>query len=248
MPIASVVSSRPKKKKKRKAFLQNKNYITNKQLRMGTDLYQLGNHKISFKNRQFSEIANEIKITLDRTIFPNADFLKLAALRWANSEPKNESDIQKIKTKTDWTFREEDDYYNFRKDKYIEFEGPFDLELTFNENKITFWNPPYRYSDWFEMNENHRDEWRKYMCHIIKLFGGDRVVYLADNTHPLNDFIYCEGTFEEMEESLFKKFGKPKQTFKEVAENLVNSYYIDDFKTIDWSKSEPLDDYLSELL
>lgn len=214
---------------------------------MGTDLYQLGNHKIKFKNRQFSELTKEIKITLDKTLFPNADFLRLAALRWANSNPKNVRDIREIKTKREWTFRDEDEYFNFREDKNIDFYGPFDLHLTFEEHKITFWNPPYRYWDWFEMEDNvHRDEWRKYMYHVIKLFGGDRVIYLADNGHPLDEFIYHEGTFEEIEKALFKKFGKPKKTFEEVAADFDNSYFIDDFKTINWNKNEPLDEYLPE--
>jgi len=214
---------------------------------MGTDLYQLGNHKIRFKERHFSELTTEIKTTLDNTIFPNAEFLRLAALRWANSEPRNIRDIREIKTKQHWTFREENDYYNFKEDKEIEFYGPFHLHLTFDENKITFWNPPYRYWQWFEMDDDvHRDEWRKYMQHVVKLFGGDKVVYLADNAHPLEEFIDYEGTFKEMESALQEKYGKSKTTFKEVADDFDNSYFIDDFKSIDWSKSELLDEYLPE--
>lgn len=65
------------------------------------------------------------------------------------------------------------------------------------------------------MDENiHRDEWRKYMQYVVKLFGGDRIVYLAHNAHPLNEFIEHEGTFEELETALQMKFGKPKTTFK----------------------------------
>ena len=214
---------------------------------MGTDLYQLGNHKIRFKERHFSELTTEIKTKLDNTVFQNAEFLKLAALHWANSEPRRVRDIRKIKTKRHWTFMEEDEYYNFKEDKRIEFYGPFDLDLTFDENKITFWNPPYRYWQWFEMDDDaHRDEWRKYMKHIVNLFGGDRVLYAADNGHHLEEYTYYEGTFEEMENTLLEKYGQSKKTFQKVADDYDNSYFIDDFKSIDWSKSEPLEGYLPE--
>lgn len=211
---------------------------------MGTDLYQLGNHKIRFKERDFSELTTEIKTVLDRTVFPNAEFLKRFALRWHSDNPRM---IREIKTKRHWTFREENEYYSFAEDKEIEFDGPFGLNLTFDENKITFWDPTFRYWQWFEMDDGvHRDEWRKYMQHVVKLFGGDRVLYAADNGHHLEEYTYYEGTFEEMENALRKKYGNPKPTFQEVADDFDNSYFIDDFKNIDWSKSEPLDEYLPE--
>ena len=211
---------------------------------MGTDLYQIGNHKISFKNRRFKDLVIEIKTTLDNTVFPNAEFLKLFALKWHCDNPRK---IREIKTKQDWTYLEESEYYNFEKDKEIELYGPFGLELSFYENRITFWNPPYRYWQWFEMKDNvFRDEWRKYMLHIVKLFGGNRVLYVADNGHHLDEFICYEGSFEEMEAKLLKKHGKPKTRFQEIASDIESSYLIDYFKNIDWSKSTPLKELLPE--
>lgn len=55
---------------------------------MGTDLYKLGNHKIKFKGKNFSELTTEIKKKLDNIVFPNAEFLKLSALRWHNDDPR----------------------------------------------------------------------------------------------------------------------------------------------------------------
>lgn len=214
---------------------------------MGTDLFQIGNHKIRFKERPFNELTNEIKIILDSTVFPNADFLKLASLRWANSSPRNAREIREIKAKRHWTFKEESEYFNFAEDKQIHFYGPCGLHLTFNEHTITFWNPPYRYGNWFEMEDHvHRDEWRKYMYQVVKLFGGDRVLYAADNAHFLERYTEYEGTFEAMEHELRELYGNPKTTFKEVADNFDNSYFIDDFSSIDWNKSEPLEAYLPE--
>lgn len=214
---------------------------------MGTDLYQIGNHRIFFNNKHIEETADQIKITLDKTKFPNPEFLKLAALRWANSIPKDTREIYEIKTKKDWNFDiiiEEDDAT--RESDYIEFYGPFSLNLTFYKNKITFWNPPYRYRSWYEMDDTTRDEWRKFMYHVVKLFGGDKVIYLADNGHKLEEFTYYESSFEEIEKELLNKLGEPKYTFQEVADDIDNSYYIDDFKTLNWSESVSLDEYLPE--
>ena len=214
---------------------------------MGTDLWTIGNHKIKFKNKQFGELTKEIKIILDKAQFSNADFLRLAALSWANSEPKNVRQIREIKTKQEWTFEEESDYFNFQERKCIQFLGPFNLWLTFEEHRIIIWNPPYRYRHWFKMEDDiHRDEWRKYMFQIVTLFGGDRVIYLADNAHPLEGFFNDEVTFKKTEKALLKRFGNPKQTFKEVAADFENSYFIDYFKTINWETSESLDEYLPE--
>ncbi|HAH58547.1 MAG TPA: hypothetical protein DCL86_10390 [Bacteroidales bacterium] len=211
---------------------------------MSTGLYPIGNHKIRFKEREFRELATEIMTVLNNNVFPNAEFLRLFALRWTSNGPR---DIREIKSKHQWTFEEENEYYSFAETQEINLYGPFLLELTFDENKITFWNPPYRYWQWFEMRENvHRDEWRKYMHNIVRLFGGDRVIYLADNSHHLEEFLYYEGTFEEIEMALHTKYGKPKPTFKEVTDNFDHSWFVDDFKTIDWAKSHSLDKYLPE--
>ena len=135
---------------------------------MGTDLCQIGNHKIKFKNRTFIEISTEIKQKLDNLILSNPEFLRDFALNWANSEPRNVQQIRNIKTKQNWIYREENEYYNFEEDKEIEFDGPFDLNLTFDEHKILFYNPPFRYWQWFEIkDEVYRNEWRKYMFEIF---------------------------------------------------------------------------------
>lgn len=213
---------------------------------MGTDLNQIGNHKIKFKERTFIDLSNEIKQKLDSLIFPNEKYLRNFALNFANSEPRNVRKIREIKEGKNWTYLEENEFYNFAEDKEIEFFGPFDLNLVFDENKIWFYNPSIRYRDWFEPfnteNELFCNEWRKYMYKIINLFGGNRVIYLADNTHPLAEFLYLDGTFSEIELALKNKFGEPKQTFKEVADDIKNSYFIDYFKDIEWSKCVVIDD------
>lgn len=211
---------------------------------MGTSLYQIGNHKIPFKGREFKELAEEIKKILDNSELPNPEFLRLFALYWDSDNPRK---IHEIKTKQFWTYREEADNYNFNNYNQIDFYGPFNLHLTFGEGTISIWNPPYGYRDWIEMDDKiHRDEWRKYMQHIIVLFGGDRVLYAADNGHFLDIYTECYDTFENMENNLIKNYGSPKKTFEEVANDYNNSYIIDDFQSIDWSQNEPLEGYLPE--
>jgi hypothetical protein len=205
---------------------------------MGTSLHILGNHSIEFGNRSFRDIAIEIKRKLDLFQFPNANFLRLAALHWADSNPKDVRTIREIKSKRAWTFYEEDEYFSFEKDRKIDFYGPFSLELTFEEHFIRILNPPYRYWHWFESADSEIvNEWRKYLYHVVRLFGGNRVVYLADNSHPLDKYGEHEDTFEKLEIALFEEFGSPKRSFKEVEENFYDSYYIDNFESIDWNKN-----------
>lgn len=194
---------------------------------MGISLYTFGNHKITFQNKNFIDLATEIAEKLNDLQFTNAEFLKSFALNWHKNDTKS---IKKILAKKSWTYRKEDEYYNFAENKTIEFEGPFDLELTFSEHNILLWNPPCRYWVWFETDDtDFRNEWRKYMKQIVNAFGGNRVFYAGDNTHHLDSYIYYEGTFEAMELELLAQFGKPKFTFKEVAESVEDSYFIDDF-------------------
>jgi hypothetical protein len=203
---------------------------------MGTDLYQIGNHKIRFKERGFKELTSELKFKLDNTMLLNENFLHHFALEWNSDSPAT---TEEIENKKEWTFSQEDEFYSFDTSRYIELNGPHDLKISIEEFKLTFWNPPYRYRQWFELKNKdgtdaikHRNYWRQYMLQIINLFGGDRVIYLADNGHPLDKYISYECPFEEIEEKLFAEFGKPSTTFKEVTEDYQRRYFIDRFNDL----------------
>ena len=122
------------------------------------------------------------------------------------------------------------------------------MNISFSEHKIIFSNPPYKYWQWFAMNDKYallRDEWRKYLYYITTLFGGDRVIYLADNSHPLEEFLDYEGSFETLEKAIQQKLGIPQTSFKAIDnDDDDTSYFIDDFKSINYTKSYPLDDFL----
>lgn len=216
---------------------------------MGTGLYPTANHNIQFKNRTPEEVATEIKEKLNSCTLPNPEFLRLFALHWYgyNWERKNVREIRKINNTHHWNFYS-DNVSFFSEYKEIEFYGPFELNISFSEHKIIFSNPPYKYWQWFAMNDKYallRDEWRKYLYSITTLFGGDRVIYLADNSHPLEEFLDYEGSFETLEKAIQQKLGIPQTSFKAIDnDDDDTSYFIDDFKSINYTKSYPLDDFL----
>lgn len=201
---------------------------------MGTDLYQIGNHKLRLREMSFKELISELKVKLDNTKLVNESFLHQFALDW-NSDRL--ATIELIKARKDWRFLQEDEYYSFANEMYLEIDGPHDLRISIDEFKLTFWNPPYRYRQWIELKNqdgtdavSHRDYWRQYMFQIISLFGGDRVIYLADNGHPLDKYIHCDCPFSEIEAKLLNEFGKPADSFEAVAEDYQRRYFIDRFQ------------------
>lgn len=215
---------------------------------MGTDLIPIGNHKIKFKHRRFVNIATEIAESLNKIKFVNAEFLRLYALNDAN-HPRNERRIRKIKNQKEWTYCLDDDYL-FKKYRTIDIKGPFGLSLYFYKDYIRFFNPPLRYWQWIKCDEEDhnrfKNEWRKYLHQIVHALGGDRVIYLADNGHPLCYFLDMEVSFEEIEDALKEKFGEPKTSFNELAEHQDDSYMIDYLKNINWDCNIPLNEYYPE--
>ncbi|MCZ2130383.1 MAG: hypothetical protein LC109_08960 [Bacteroidia bacterium] len=214
---------------------------------MGTDLVPIGNHKVKFKERNFKEIATEITDTLNKITFVNAEYLRVYALYCKSNYVRT---VREIKTKKEWTYREESEYYNLQEDGSIDFYGPFDLTIWFTEHYINFLQPGDRYRHWVEIDDfeyhAYRNEWRKYMYQIVHAFGGDRVIYLADNGHTLEEFWSMEVPFEEIEIALKQKLGTPITTFLEMVKRPYESYMIDHFKDINWDFNVPLNEYYPE--
>jgi hypothetical protein len=193
---------------------------------MGTSLCPMGNHKVEFKNKSFENLSSELKEKLNGLKFVNASFLKEIAI----SEKSNYPDlIARINEVKDWRFYPEDANYNFKEDKYLNFYGPFDLNIWIDKHKIHFYNPSCRYMEWLELDPKTRNEWRRYFYQIVSLFEGDRVIYFADNSHPLETFSYLESPLKDVELKLIDAFGEPKKTFEEVAKKYQNSFFSDRF-------------------
>lgn len=199
---------------------------------MGTSLAPIGNHTIVFGNRTFKEIANEIKEKLNGIRFVNESYLLDFALHWNSDSEKR---MATIKETTHWNYYDEDDSFNFEEDRKIEFCGPFDLEIWVEEFRVLYFNPPFRYHYWMKYSDEedepgvyHRNEWRKYFFQIQQALGGDRVIYLADNSHPLAVFFDSEGPFNEIETNLSAQFGPPSPTMEEAYD--TDGYFIDYLK------------------
>jgi hypothetical protein len=225
---------------------------------MGVDLHQYGNHTINFKNRDFEEIAQEIKNKLDHLKLVNEEYLKALVIIWEQSYLEDPNDkqvlrdkiqkrIKKIKERKNWEwnyFIRDDDGY-----KTIEFIGFLDFELDFSTDKIYFWEPPYRFFGWFRMDKIIRDEWRKYMYQIVHLFGGSRAIYLPDNTMEAEKYLdihdSIDSPFEEIENDLINEFGKNNFTIDEYDDEEGVAYFIDDFEGLVLENTMSVDEFVN---
>jgi hypothetical protein len=182
---------------------------------MGTDIMPIANHSISFKNKNSLELANEIGQIL------NKEKLQIDNL-YNNSIGRS----QDVSNQLEWICYKQDE--SDPDCKVFEFCWNSEEHFDIDEHKITFFSLTYRYWEWFETLEKIQIEKVKaYMFFVVKLLGGDRLLYLADNSHPLEKYLDFEGTFEQIEQELFKKYGPPKNSYKEVVANFRSSYFID---------------------
>jgi len=223
---------------------------------MGTDLCQYGNHKINFNNRSYEEIAKEIKIKLDNYQFTNEECLKYLAVYqeeeyinspWSRDKEPHLEKIYRYKNQKKWEWEhyliEEEDENNAME---IEFQGFLDFELYFTHNSIYFFDPPYMFRNWFYIDERLRNEWRRYMYQITKLFGGNRVIYLPDQgaDHFLDKFDQLPFlTFEEIENELIKEYGKNEKTLGNFTKEDDIWYYIDNFDDLEMTNKLTFDEF-----
>jgi hypothetical protein len=227
---------------------------------MGVDLCQYGNHKIKYSGRNIKEIAEEIISKLNSLELINIDYIKILMNLWDSSDIQpphilkeniKRGIYKEIKDeKWEWKYeiRNDDDY------QYIQVIGFRNFELEFTRDKIYFWEPPYRYMGWFYMDSITRNEWRKYMLQIIKLFGGDRAIYLPDNMLEsekyLDEHDGIDSSFEEIEKELIKEYGKNNFTYETIEEEDDLYYYIDHFNDLELENKisiKEFKDYLWEM-
>jgi hypothetical protein len=198
---------------------------------MGTSLSTIANHQISFEGKSLAEIVDIIQPKLNALELDNWDYLLEFASKWYGHE--------RIYTFNQWfPVKEEPQYYDYDTASYkqIDFDGPFKLSISFSEAYIQFWNPPYRYRQWFGLQNadgtdaaKARNEWRKYMKAVVQSFGGNRAIYLADNSHPLAKYVYSDEPFTVIEEAIRREFGDPAKSFRDVSESDQIMYFIDCF-------------------
>jgi len=224
---------------------------------MGTDLCQYGNHNINFNNRSYREVAIEIKEKLDNFKFINEEYLKYLVITREEYFMFNrnsafpmshyQENIERFKNTKKWEW----DYRITEEKAFMEIElrGFLDFNLYFYPSSIYFSSsPPYRYSYWFNCDNVIRDEWRKYMFQIIKLFGGNRVIYLPDQgyDHYLDYFDQIPFlTFEEIESKIEKEDGLFKGKIEDFYnDDSIGSFCIDYFHDLELVNKLSIDEFI----
>jgi hypothetical protein len=203
---------------------------------MGTDLIPILNHQLPFEGKTLVEIIALIQPRLDAIVLDNRGFFLKHMYAWEEASPQQRLVLAKP---SPWQPILEDPlYYDFNTAAIptIDFKGPYGLRLSFDPFAIFSFSPPYRYRQWFGLQNADgseataaRNEWRRYLRQVAYAFGGDRVLYLADNTHPLEKYWYEEKPVAEIERQMRQELGEPKKTFREVLENEKHNYYVDYF-------------------
>ena len=225
---------------------------------MGADLYVYGNHTLNFQTINYEDRSKIILNKLDNFTIINEEYIKALMIYWEKSilhypdvlKEKIIEDINKIRnTKTyNWSVG----FANEEKYKVNILYGFLDFELEFSNDKIYFKEqPPYRYCGWFSMDKIIRDEWRKYLYQMVKLFGGDRVIYLPDNmsyAEKYQDYFDLKDSpFEEIEDDLKKEYGINNYTLDTMNEDDGNEYYIDKFEDLNLENNISISDFVDYL-
>jgi hypothetical protein len=198
---------------------------------MGTALRPIANHQIAFGNRLVSDVAREVEQMLNQLRLPDPAFLYACASDWYANRP----DMQVAISRQHWQWLE-DSSFDYSRDQLLEFEGPFALTITVSEHQLEFWNPPFRYRQWFclQMQDGsdpavYQRKWREYYQKVVYALGGNRLLYAADNTHPLEKYTALDGDFSAMEKALYEDMGPPKGSFAEICADDSNGYFLDFF-------------------
>jgi len=208
---------------------------------VGVNLIPLLNHQIPFKGKTLVEVIAIIQPKLDAMELDNRGFLLEYTSDWANVSPQQRVALAKAKATRWQPLIEDPRYYDFdtSDSKTIDFDGPYDLRLSFDPHTILSLSPPYRYRQWFGLQNADgteaiavRNEWRRYLRQVARTFGGDRALYLADNAHPLTTYWYEDKSVEEIEQQMRQELGEPKKTFREVYEGKNTDYFVDYFSDI----------------
>jgi hypothetical protein len=212
-----------------------------------------GNHKIKFMNRNLDEIAIEIKNKLNKMKFANEEYLRFLIISDIDSvfdydyHFVTDERIREYKEKTNWDW----DFY-FCEDSIV-FDGIFDLSIQFLKSYIHFKHPRrYFFDEGFLTNKLIINEWRKYMYQIIKLTGGDRVIYLTGNTDIedekyYNEFIMEKKYFDEIEKSMIHEYGENNTIFENIVYEDTMKYYIDHFIGLNMNNEYSIKEYINIL-
>jgi hypothetical protein len=181
-------------------------------------------------NVSFDKLDNKIKLD-------SKDFLDSQKHINQQTEIKNimVDTINEIK-ENEWNYYIDGDgitvnnwYLNF----YIEFST-----ISFVHHRIT-------YKDWLHTHRIIRDEWRKYFYQIIKLFGGNKAIYIPEYIYYADGFGLNDGpiAFNEIENILIKIFGRNNKRLQDISKDEYYGYIVDDFSDINLDKNMDINDF-----
>jgi hypothetical protein len=132
-------------------------------------------------------------------------------------------------------------------DDRINISGCMGLSCDIDYNKIDFHIFSIQYKDWLHLHKIVRDEWRKYFYQIIRLFGGNKAIYIPYYIFELlNEYLDYEDdsiNIYLIEEYLIEIFGENKKNIDRILENEYCGYVIDDFSDINLDKNMNIDDF-----
>lgn len=194
---------------------------------MGTSLFAIANHTYSFENLE--ETAKNVLAEIEK--------LNLNVSFFINAQNEKEYDDG------------EHSYYirDFTKDKdayppvCIEIESPSNFSFTLYESCIEIYTI-YRYAliyknykiDWFQ-------DFRKDLYRILQIFGGNEIIYLADNSSSLSKYLegmVFEGiSYDEVKAALIQDFGAPvtdysKLDYETLEYRNLKEFFLDDFRDL----------------
>jgi hypothetical protein len=183
---------------------------------MGKDLRIIGNHSIRFKGRKMQN-TDKIIANLNALHLEKSEFLKdmckiwnssFAYLNDENAKREKEELEEALKTLS-WSIREIDNMeFNSQSTEYF-LQGTFQLNVKIEKHFFEIFIWIGRYWHWFRNDVDHNNwqtNWRLIIYKILKVFGGNYVIYFPDNASDICSYLPMDYDFpEEMEEYLEKK-------------------------------------------
>jgi len=201
---------------------------------MGLDLQAVGNHSIDFNQKSLQQIGTEVVDLLNKITFTNEDFMW-----YEECYPQNWDELESAKKEINWK------YFIFEDDLdciyfIIKYSDLFDFALY--KGRIDFAFPVMRLSHWLMNPLEYVNEYRKILFQITTSLGGNMVYYYSDmvHDHVLGDNI----NFQDIESYVHNKFNTQSYTWEKRSDN--GSFYIDNFKDIDWNSKYSLDKILKK--
>jgi hypothetical protein len=211
---------------------------------MGVDLYVYGNHSIPMAGFSLGVIAKSLEKEMNILTIPNIEYLKNEELKFHLSFPpvpantKDVVNVGKLKSIDNWSVGTYKSNLEYDTDDELCFLGPMGFYFIMSSTNIQFWNPLYRYSQWFQGYDPEWKEritsWRKYYYAIITLLKGNKAIYLADafNNKYMDKFYTPGYAFSKIEQELIDEYGQNSKHLYEYSEDDYPLYYIDDFSDI----------------